>query len=150
MRPLVLLLAALALVGACTTRVVETSRAPGVSGPGTAAGITHHGFADGELILRLTPEGERAVSPAVGQPPTRLRFGVPSLDRLNAKYRATAIVPIAGATRAYRLQVSPDANILRAVDEYGREPLVAEAAPNYLLRIPVPAEAPEAVRTTVE
>lgn len=131
--------------GACITRALETSRVPAAA----TAGVTRHGFVDGELVLRLTPEGERAIASAVGKTPGTLRFGVPSLDRLNAKHRASAIVPLAGEPGAYRLVLAPDANVVRAAEEYGRDPLVTRAEPNYLLRIDRPAEAPEAVRTDV-
>ena len=116
----------------------------------SAHGITSHGFVDGELLLRFTPEGERAIAPMVGtatQGP--LRFGIPSLDRLNAKYRASTLVPLEGGRGMYRLRLARDANVVRAADEYGRDPLVASAEPNYLLRIERPAEEPGAVRTDV-
>ena len=48
------------------------------------------------------------------------------------------------------LKLSADANIMRAADEYGHDPLVTSAAPNYLLRIQRPAEAPNQVRTDVK
>ncbi len=132
-------------LAACTTRVLETKRVPAAD----SAGITRHGFVDGELVLRFTAEGERAIAPAVGKPPGQLRFGIPSLDRLNAKHQASAIVPAPGAPGAYRLMLAPDANVVRAAEEYGRDPLVARAEPNYFLRIDRPAEAPDAVRTDV-
>jgi hypothetical protein len=127
--------------------VVETSRAPAA---GSAGAITWHGFVDGELIIRFTPAGERAVAEATGKPPGTLRFGVPSLDRLNVKYRATELVPIPDdGRRAYLLRLSPDANVLRAAEEYVADPLVLGAEPHYTLRIPKPSEEPEAVRTEV-
>ena len=117
---------------------------------GSARGMTSHGFVDGELLLRFTPEGERAIAPVVGTPAQQpLRFGVPSLDRLNVKYRASALVPLVGERGMYRLVLARDANVMRAAEEYGREPLVASAEPNYLLRIERPAEEPGAVRTDV-
>lgn len=117
---------------------------------GGARGITSHGFVDGELFLRFTPEGERAIVGIVGTPAQQpLRVGVPSLDRLNVKYRASALVPLASERGTYRLVLARDANVVRAAEEYAREPLVAGAEPNYLLRIERPAEAPGAVRTDV-
>ena len=110
-------------------------------------GVTQHGFVDGELVLRFTPEGERAVAPMVGKAPGPLRFGIPSLDRLNAKYRASALMPVEGERGSYRLRMSHDANVVRAAEEYGRDPLVSQAEPNYFLRIHRPAEEPGAVRT---
>ena len=83
----------------------------------------------------------------VGKTPGPLRFGIPSLDRLNAKYRASALVPVEGEHGSYRLRMSHDANVVRAAEEYGRDPLVSQAAPNYFLRIHRPAEEPDAVRT---
>jgi hypothetical protein len=102
-------------------------------------------------VVHFTPEGERAIGAAVATATGRgpLRLGVPSLDRLNAKYRATALVPIEGAPGRYRLQLARDANVVRAAQEYGRDPLVSLAEPNYILRIDRPAEAPGAVRMKV-
>jgi len=48
------------------------------------------------------------------------------------------------------LKLSSDANVMRAAEEYGHDPLVGAAAPNYLLRIQRPAEAPGQVRTEVK
>ena len=76
-----------------------------------------------------------------------LRFGVPSLDRLNAKYHASAMIPVDGERGAYRLRIAPDANVFRAAEEYGHDPMVARAEPNYIIRLDRPAEAPNAVRT---
>lgn len=116
---------------------------------GTGGGLTAHGYVDGELVLRFTPEGERAIAPVVGQPPGRLHLGIPSFDRLNAKYRASTLTPLGGEAGAYRLRLARDANVLRAAEEYGRDQLVSRAEPNYLLRIRRPAEQPGAVRTEV-
>jgi hypothetical protein len=76
-----------------------------------------------------------------------LRFGVPSLDHLNIKYHATALTPVPGERGVYRLRIAPDANVFRAAEEYGHEPLVARAEPNYFLSIDRPSVAPDAVRT---
>lgn len=138
------------IFAACTTRSLGTTRTPAAPLTADANGITGHGFVDGELVLHFTPDGERAVAPAVGRATGPLRFGVPSLDRLNAKYRATSLAPLAGEAGAYVLKLSPDANVMRAADEYGREPLIARAEPNFLFRIHRPAEAPGAVRTEVK
>ncbi len=129
--------------------MVGTSRE---SGPAVASGrgaITGHGFVDGEIIVRFTAEGERAAAGATREAPGRLRFGVPSLDRLNAKYHASALVAVAERRGTYRLVLARDANVMRAAEEYGRDPLVARAEPNYLLVIPRPEEAPGSVRTRV-
>jgi hypothetical protein len=154
MRALVAILACCALA-ACTTRTIETGAPRSVrtsvgEAPPTAPADaqTLHGYVEGEVIIRFTAEGERTVKPLVGQPPSRLRFGVLSLDRLNAKYRATQIVPVVGDRGAYILRLASDANVYRAVDEYGRDPLVAGATLNYSYKLPR-AEAPDAVRTQV-
>lgn len=140
---------------ACTTQSIETgaprsvrtSVAEAPPAPATNA-QSLHGYVEGEVIIRFSAEGERAVAPLVGKPPSRLRFGVLSLDRLNAKYRATQIVPAIGDRGAYILRLAVDANIFRAVEEYGHDPLVAAATLNYEYRLPG-AEAPDAVRTQV-
>ena len=54
-----------------------------------------------------------------------------------------------GERGRYRLRLAKDANVLRAAEEYGRDPTVTGAEPNYLLRIDRPAEQPDAVRTDV-
>ena len=141
-----LLLPLLALA-ACTTRALAPHGRPALGD--TPLGVTSHGYVDGELVLRFTSEGERAVAPSAGQPPGRLRFGVASLDRLNAKYHASALLPLAGERGVYRIRLARDANVFRAAEEYGRDPLVREAEPNYLFRIDRPAEEPGAVRTQV-
>jgi hypothetical protein len=142
-------LAPLLLLAACTTRSLGTTSRP-VTSVAQAHGMTHHGFVDGELIVSFTPDGERAVTPMVGKAAGPLRFGVPSLDRLNVKYRASSLTAVEGARGSYVLKLSPDANVMRAADEYGRDPLISGAAPNYLLRIQRPAEAPGQVRTDVK
>ena len=149
---LVSILACCTLV-ACTTRTIETG-APrtvrtsvGEAPPQPADLQTVHGYVEGEIIIRFSAEGERAVAPLVGRPPSRLRFGVPSLDRLNAKYRATQIVPAIG-DRGYILRLAPDANVYRAVEEYGHDPMVTGVTLNYNYHLPR-AEAPDAVRTQV-
>jgi hypothetical protein len=124
---------------------VSTQRTSAPSG--RASGLTHHGFVDGELVVHFTPEGERVVTPAMSVSQGWLRFGVPSLDRLNAKYHASAMTPVEGERGAYRLRIAPDANVFRAAEEYGHDPLVARAEPNYGIRLDRPAEAPNAVRT---
>jgi len=111
------------------------------------AGITRHGFVNGELVLHFTAEGERAVAPAMSVNQGWLRFGVPSLDQLNAKYHATSLSPLQGEKGAYRLKIAPDANVLRAAEDYGHDPLVARAEPNYLLKLKRAPEAPTSVRT---
>lgn len=116
---------------------------------GAADGLTHHGFVDGELVLHFTAEGERAVAPAMSPGQGWLRFGVPSLDHLNAKYHATTLTPIPSERGAYRLRIAPDANVFRAAEEYGHDPLVARAEPNYVLSLDRAPIAPDAVRTEV-
>ena len=138
------------MIAACTTRSLGTTRTSVAPAASASAGMTGHGFVEGELVVRFSPDGERAVAPLVGQTTGPLRFGVASLDRLNVKYRATAIAPLAGEKGAYVLKLSPDANVLRAAEEYGHDALVTRAEPNYLLRIPRAAEAPGAVRTEVK
>jgi len=141
------------VLAACTTRTIETGAprtvrtAVGAEAPGTPT-QSMHGYVEGEIILAFTPEGERAVASVVGRPPTEnnLRFGVPSLDRLNAKYRARQLVKVADVERGYVLRVAPDANVFRAIDEYKKDPLIAGADLHYLMRLP-PPQAPEAVRT---
>jgi hypothetical protein len=134
-------------VAACATRTIRT-RTP-LPTAGRTAGLTHHGFVEGELVLHFTREGERAVAPAMSATRGWLRFGVPSLDHLNAKYHATALTPVEGEPGAYRLRIARDANVFRAAEEYGHDPLVARAEPNYLLSLDRAPEAPEAVRTEV-
>jgi hypothetical protein len=140
---------------ACTTRTIETGAPRTVrtsigEAPPTAPreGQTVHGYVEGEVLIRFTPDGERAVASLVGKPPARLRVGVPSLDRLNAKYRATQLIPAIGDHGAYVLRLAPDANVYRAVEEYGHDPLVAGVTLNYNYHLPR-AEAPDAVRTQV-
>jgi len=150
-RPWLVVLVCCALA-ACATRTIETG-APrtvrtgvGAAPPTTTETQSMHGYIEGELLLTLTPEGERAVGAAVGQPASRLRFGVPSLDRLNAKYQASQLVKVVDMQRGYILRIAPDANVFRALDEYGKDPLVAHADLHYMMRLPAP-QAPEAVRT---
>ena len=150
---LVSILAGCALA-ACTTRTIETG-APktvrtsvGEAPPRPVEAQTVHGYVEGEILIRFSPEGQRAVASLVGRPPSRLRFGVPSLDRLNAKYRASQLVPAIGDHDAYILRLAPDANVYRAVEEYGHDPLVAGVTLNYNYHLPR-AEAPDAVRTQV-
>ncbi len=152
-RPLVSIVV-LCMLAACTTQTIETG-APrtvrtGVAGapPTTAIAQSLHGYVEGELILSFTPEGERTIAAAVGQPPTKLRLGVPSLDRLNAKYRASQLVRAVDMHGGYILRIAPDANVFRAIDEYRQDPIVTGATPNYLYRLPAP-QAPEAVRTKI-
>jgi len=128
------------VIGACTTHTVTTRTSLAGSEP-APTGITQHGFVNGELVLRFTPEGERVLTPTTGVNQGWLRFGVPSLDQLNAKYHATSLVPVQGEKGVYRLKIAPDANVLRAAEDYGRDPLVARAEPNYLLKVRRPAEA---------
>ncbi len=123
-----------------------SARTPVATGGGST-GITQHGYVNGELVLHFTPEGERAVAPAMSVAQGWLRFGVPSLDQLNVKYHATALTPVAGQKGAYRLQLAPDANVFRAAEEYGHDPMVARAEPNYLFNLNKAPEAPNAVRT---
>jgi hypothetical protein len=150
-RPLVLILVSCTLA-ACATQTIETGAPRTVrtavgSAPPTTETQSRHGYVEGELILTFTPEGERTVAAVVGQPPNnRLRFGVPSLDRLNAKYRASQLVKVADVQGGYVLRIAPDANVFRAVDEYKKDPLVTGADLHYLMRLP-PPQAPEAVRT---
>lgn len=148
--PLVVVLALCTLV-ACTTRTIETGgprtvrtsvgEAPPVAGPQST-----HGYVEGELIIAFTPEGEKMVAPVVGQAPSRLRFGVPSLDRLNVKYRASQLVKLADLHGAFLLRIAPDANVFRAIEEYRKDPLVTGTDLHYLYRLPAP-QAPDAVRT---
>jgi hypothetical protein len=126
--------------------VIETRRAPA---PGSTGAVTRYKYVDGEITIRFTPEAERQIAPVVGKPPGRLRFGIPALDLLNDKYRASELVPRGDGTPGYRLRLSPDANVLRAADEYARNPLVLGAEPTYEYTIPRAPEAPEAVRTQV-
>jgi hypothetical protein len=148
--PLVLIVASCTLV-ACTTQTIEKGgqrsvrTSVGEQPPG-AGPQSLHGYVEGELIIAFTPEGEKTVAPVVAKPPTRLRFGVPSLDRLNAKYRASQLVKVADRHGAYVLRIAPDANVFRAVEEYRKDPLVAGTDLHYVYRLPG-AEAPEAVKT---
>ncbi|MEB2283594.1 MAG: hypothetical protein B6D46_15105 [Polyangiaceae bacterium UTPRO1] len=147
-RPLVATLACVALA-ACATQTIETGGPRSVTVGGnalTAAPQSTHGYIEGELLIAFTPEGERAVAAVVAKPPTKLRFGVPSLDRLNAKYRATQLIKVADLKGAYILRIAPDANVFRAVEEYRKDPLVAATDLHYLYRLPAP-QAPAAVRT---
>ncbi len=138
---------AAALVGGCTTQVVETTRAPAAGSLGT---VTQFGYTDGEIIVHFAPRGEELAAPFVNKPPGRLVFGVETIDRLNTKYRANAVIPLErdGVT-VYRLRLSPDANVLRAAAEYDAHPLVLRATPNYAYTILRPPEAPDAVKTEV-
>jgi len=149
-RPLVLILASCTLT-ACATQAIETGgprtvRTQVGSEAPTAGPQSVHGYVEGELIIAFTPEGEKAVAAVVSQPPTRLRFGVPTLDRLNNKYRASQLVKVADLHGAYILRIAPDANVFRAVEEYRKDPLVTGTDLHYLYRLPAP-QAPEAVRT---
>jgi hypothetical protein len=150
-RPLVLILASCTLA-ACATQAIETSgprtvrTAVGSQPAGAPASQSLHGYVDGEMIIAFTAEGERAVAPVIAKPPGRLRFGVLSLDRLNAKYRASQLVKAADVRGGYILRLAPDANVFRAVEEYRQDPLVAGTDLHYIYRLPGPA-APDAVRT---
>jgi hypothetical protein len=149
-RGLVLVVVCCALA-ACTTRTIATSpprivRAGAGPAPPPTQAQSFYGYIEGELILTFTPEGERTVASTVGRPPTKLRFGVLSLDRLNAKYRATQLVKVADVQGGYLLRIAPDANVFRAVEEYKKDPLVAGADLHYMMRLPA-AQAPDAVRT---
>lgn len=138
-------------LAACATQVVETSAPPtvrtavGDEPPKVVAPQSLHGYRDGEIIITFTAEGEKIVAPLIAKPPGKLRFGVPSLDRLNVKYRASQLVKVADLRGAYVLRLAPDANVFRAVDEYRKDPLVAATEPHYFFRLP-PPEAPNAVR----
>lgn len=148
--PLVSILA-LCTLAACATQTVETGgertvRTAVGSAPATVPEHQSvHGYRDGEILISFTPEGEKAIAGAVAKPPGKLRFGVPSLDRLNAKYKASQIVKMADIRGAYLLRLAPDANVFRAVEEYGEDPLVAGTEPHYFFRLPPPL-APDAVR----
>ena len=149
-RPLVLIVACSTLV-ACATQTIETSGPRNVqTSVGEGATVrgpqSLHGYVEGELIIAFTPEGEKAVAPIVAKPPSKLRFGVPSLDRLNMKYRASQLVKLADVKGAYILRIAPDANVFRAVEEYRKDPLVAGTDLHYLYRLPAP-QAPDAVKT---
>ncbi len=139
-------------LAACATQTVDTGEtrtvrtSVGTAPPTATSPQSLHGYIDGELIIRFTPDGERAVAPLVAKPPGRLRFGIPSLDRLNAKYRASQLVKLADVRGAYVLRLAPDANIFRAVEEYKQDPMVAGTDLHYLYRLPAP-QAPDAVRT---
>ena len=150
-RPLVPVFA-LCAFAACATQTIETGgprtvrTAVGSEPPKRTGSQSLHGYVDGELIITFTSEGDRAVAPWVAKPAGKLRFGIPSLDRLNAKYRASQLVKVADIHGGYVLRLAADANIFRAVDEYGKDPLVASTNLHYLMQLP-PPEAPEAVRT---
>jgi len=149
-RLLVSILSSCTLV-ACATQTIETSKertvrtAVGSEAPTVPKPQSLHGYRDGEILISFTPEGEKAIKAAVAQAPGKLRFGIPSLDRLNAKYKASQLVKMADVQGAYLLRLAPDANVFRAVDEYGKDPLVAGTEPHYFYRLPA-AEAPGAVR----
>lgn len=149
-RPLVSILLVCTLA-ACATQTIETGAERTVrtsvgAGAMTTAPQSTHGYVEGELIIAFTPEGEKAIAALVAQPPGKLRFGVPSLDRLNNKYRASQLVKVADLRGAYILRIAPDANVFRAVEEYRKDPLVVATDLHYLYRLPAPA-APGAVRT---
>jgi hypothetical protein len=151
-RPLVLILACSTLA-ACATQTIESGGPRSVrtsvgAGSATADAQTTHGYVEGELIIAFTPEGEKTVAPVVAQPPTKLRFGVLSLDRLNMKYRASQLVKLADVRGAYVLRIAPDANVFRAIEEYRKDPLVTGTDLHYLYRLPG-AEAPNAVKTQI-
>ena len=151
-RPLLVILVSCTLA-ACATRTIETGAPRTVKtavgeAPPTTANQSTHGYVEGELMLSFTKEGEQTIAATVGQPPSRLRFGIPSLDRLNAKYRATQLVRVIDQHDAYILRIAPDANVFRAVEEYRKDPLVTGTDLHYLYRLP-PPQAPDAVRTKV-
>jgi len=149
-RPLVLILVSCTLA-ACATQAIETGgprtvrTAVGSQPPSATTVQSVHGYIDGEMIISFTAEGERAVAPMIAKPPGRLRFGILSLDRLNAKYRASQLMKVADLPGAYLLRLAPDANLFRAVDDYRKDPLVAGTDLHYIYRLPGP-QAPEAVR----
>lgn len=158
-------------LGACTTKTVGTSVTRSTA-PDASAALTRHGIIDGEVVIRFTPDGERAVaasrtapggdgkggqsaaallaSASTSQRAGVLKLGVPSLDLLNVKYRATALVPHPNAPRTYTLQLAPDAYIIRAVQDYGADPLVEHVEPHYALELQQAPSRPDAVRTEVE
>ena len=141
------------VLSSCVTRKLDTGAPRTVrTSVGAEAPVTQtqsmHGYVEGEILLTFTAEGERAVASLAGRPPSEsnLRFGIPSLDRLNAKYRARQLVKAADIQRGYVLRVAPDANVFRAVDEYKKDPLIAGADLHYLMHLP-PSQEPGAVRT---
>lgn len=148
-RPLVSILA-ICTLAACATQTIETGGPRSVRTIGsealTATPQSTHGYVEGELLIAFTPEGEKTIASLVAKPPSKLRFGIPSLDRLNAKYRATQLIKVADVKGAYILRIAPDANVFRAVEEYRKDPLVTATDLHYLYRLPPPA-APDAVRT---
>jgi hypothetical protein len=149
-RPLVSLLLVCTLP-ACATQTIETGAERTVRtsvGPGamTTAPQSTHGYVEGELLIAFTPEGEKSIASLIGKPPGKLRFGSPSLDRLNAKYHASQLVKVADLKGAYILRIAADANVFRAVEEYRKDPLVTATDLHYLYRLPAP-QAPDAVRT---
>jgi hypothetical protein len=150
-RPLVSILVSCTLA-ACATQTIETSgprivrTTVGSEAATPTVPQSVHGYVEGELIIVFTPEGEKLIAPLVGKAPSRLRFGVPTLDRLNAKYHAKQLVRVADLHGGYLLRIAPDANVFRAVEEYRKDPLVAATDLHYLYRLPAP-QAPEAVRT---
>lgn len=138
-------------LAACATQAIETSSertvrtAVGSEAARAAKPQSLHGYRDGEILISFTAEGERAIAASVAQTPGKLRFGIPSLDRLNAKYKASQLVKMADLQGAYLLRLAPDANVFRAVDEYRKDPLVSGTEPHYFFRLPPPL-APDAVR----
>lgn len=125
---------------------METRRAPAAGTPGA---VTEFGYRDGEILIRFAPDAEETAGALANRPPARLVFGDPALDALHTKYRASALTALDDGSGGYRLALSPDANVLRAADEYGQHPLVLWARPSYKFRIPRPEEEPGAVRTRV-
>ena len=149
-RPLVLILASCTLA-ACATQTIggsgPRSVRTSVDSQPAAVGAPQslHGYVDGEMIISFTPDGERTIAPLIAKPPGKLRFGIPSLDRLNAKYRASQLMKAADLHGAYILRLVSDANLFRAVEEYRKDPMVAGTDLHYLYRLPG-AQAPDAVR----
>ena len=123
----------------------------------------------GELIVKLKPEAGQALDAALaaGKPPTNT--GLAWLNALNARYGVTAIAPLfarqpdveeikrkfperakrapPGATipslrHIYTLTLRHDAGVLKAATDYGAQPDVEYAEPNYIATIQQGAHAP--------
>ena len=114
---------------------------------------------EGELIIKLTPSAGRTLEEPLRAGTPATATGLAWLDTLNARYGVTKIEPVFAhqpdaelmkrkypqRTRrapldteiptlkyVYKLTLHPDANLRQAAADYGAQPDVEYAQPNYL------------------
>lgn len=108
----------------------------------TSAGEAVPRYVPGVLIVKLRPD----VAAAVGRTKGATVTGVPSVDALNVRFKATAFrrtVPAAekaplgidrhGLTDYYTIELPPGTDIEMAVAEYAADPNIEVAEPDYIM-----------------